>query len=90
MRRRLRIGMVGCQKRYYLACSRAREVSYGNSIKLELIAFHQAVKGESEAVTPDLDDLRDAALCRAVVASARSGPPLPGPTDVGVHDGGMR
>jgi predicted dehydrogenase len=73
------------------ATSTSREVvSYENSFKLELIAFHQAVTGESEAVTPGLDGLRDVALCQAVVASARSGLPQPRPTDVGVHDGGMR
>ncbi len=65
-------------------------VSFESSFKRELIAFHQAVTGESEAVTPGLDGLRDIALCQAVVASARSGLAQPAPTDVSADGGGTR
>jgi predicted dehydrogenase len=63
----------------------SREVaSYDERFKLELIAFHKAVVGETEPPTSGLDGLRDVALCQSVVACARSGLAVPAPTDLDV------
>ena len=50
----------------------------------------EAIGCASEAATAVLDGLRDVALSPSVVSGARSRPSQPRPTDVGVHDEGMR
>jgi predicted dehydrogenase len=63
-------------------------VSYEESFKLELLAFHRAVTGETDPPTSGLDGLRDVALCQSVVASARAAQPVSRPSEPAVPGGG--
>jgi len=59
---------------------REEVASYESAFKLELVAFHDAIRGHTKVVTDGEDGVRDIALCQAIIRSAREHVAIEQPT----------
>jgi predicted dehydrogenase len=57
-------------------------VSYESGFKLELVAFHNAIRSGQPPTTDAEDGIRDLALCQAIIRCAQTGAPVPHPTTI--------
>lgn len=57
-------------------------VSYDEAFKRELVDLHECIVHGREPRTPGIDGLRDVALCRSIIAAARTGQPVANPSAV--------